>query len=579
MATDCAAELGIQLPKPSALSIVAFNKVLPAHWSHSNPIDILGDATAERYLNALDICLDDEQYDAVLVLLTPQAMTEPTEIAEAMVAHLAKRKKTKPVFTAWLGQSLVAQARQVFAKAGIPTFRTPESAVESMHFLMQYQHNQTLLMQVPEAMDNSTPDVEGARLIIQHALGQKRELLSATETRAVLRAFNIPITPAIEASDASAALIAAESLGFPVAFKINSPDITHKSDSGGVQLNITRASEVNEAFTNLIDRVKDHNPSARITGVTVEPMSKVKQARELLIGVTRDPIFGPAISFGSGGTAVEVLKDSTTALPPLNEFIARNLISRTKISKMLGQFRDLKPVNQDEIVRVLLHVSDLVSELPEIIELDLNPLFASPEGLIAVDARIRVARVSSTLKPYAHMAIHPYPADLQKQLTLPSGLKMQIRPIKPEDARMEEAFVASLSEKTKYLRFMQTVHQLSCEMLVRFTQIDYDSEMAFVALAQIKGKTLELGVTRYTRNPDGQSAEFALVVRDDYQHQGIGSRLLEVLIQHAQSKGLKILMGEVLAENHGMLELAKRHGFRAKAMLDDPGVIEVTLEL
>lgn len=579
MATDRAAELGIVMPAPQAESLASLNDVLPAHWSHANPVDILGDADAERYIQALDICLNDVNYDAVLVLLTPQAMTDPTSVAKAIVKHLKAKNTTKPVITAWLGERLVSQARQIFAKAGLPTFRTPEAAVEAIHFLGQYHQNQALLMQVPEALEDFTPDFEGARLIVQHALAQKRKVLSATETRAVLHAFDIPVTPVIEARDTSSALIAAETLGFPVALKINSPDITHKSDSGGVVLNVSHAADVPNAFRELMETVQAHEPQARLDGVTVEPMAKLKHARELIIGVSRDPVFGPAISFGRGGTAVEVDKDSHTSLPPLNAFMARKMIGCTKVSKMLESFRGMPAVNMDEIIRVLMRVSDLVSELPEINELDLNPIFAGPDGVMAVDARISVAQTSAMAPAYSHMAIHPYPAHLKTNVPLPNGLIMQIRPIRPEDARIEEDFVASLSEKTKYLRFMQSVQKISHEMLIRFTQIDYDREMAFVALTRIKGETIELGVTRYTTNPDGESCEFALVVRDDYQHQGIGSRLLEVLISHAQSRGLKVMMGEVLAENHAMLELAKQHGFKAQVMEDDPTVIEVALRL
>jgi len=580
MATDRAAELGIHLPKPSEAAMARLSECLPAHWSHNNPIDILGDATATRYTQALDVCLDDPSYDAVLILLTPQAMTDPTAIAQAIVDLLkAKKGQHKPVLTAWLGDRLVSEARTLFSKAGIPTFRMPEPAVEAMHFLTQYHQNQQLLMQVPEAMDNVVPDVEGARLIIQHALAEKRTLLTTTETRAILHAFHIPVTQAVEAASASHALIAAETLGFPVALKVNSPDITHKSDSGGVVLSLGSASEVPNAFKSLMERVKQRQPNANVLGVTVEPMARLQHARELIIGVTRDPVFGPSISFGSGGTAVEVLKDSCTALPPLNAFIARKMIASTKVATLLKAFRGQPAVNIDHIVQVLMRVSDLVSELPEVQELDLNPLFATPAGVIAVDARITVAKVSTVAKPYAHMAIHPYPAQLQKVLTLPNGTPIRIRPIRPEDARIEEDFVANLSEKTKYLRFMQTVQKLSCEMLVRFTQIDYDREMAFVAVTEQADNLIELGVTRYTTNPDGQSCEFALVVRDDFQHQGIGVRLLEMLIAHAQSRGLKVMMGEVLAENNGMLELAKRFGFKTQPLLDDPRVIEVSLNL
>lgn len=579
MATDRAAELGIEMPALQAESLAKLNQVLPQHWSHANPVDILGDADAERYTQALDICLDDSGFDAVLVLLTPQAMTDPCGVAKAIVKRLKARKTSKPVITAWLGESLVSDARQVFAKAGLPNFRTPESAVEAIHFLGQYHQNQALLMQVPEALEDFTPDFEGARLIIQHALAEKRKVLSATETRAVLHAFDIPITPAFEAHDTSSALIAAETLGFPVALKINSRDITHKSDSGGVVLNVSHAADVPNAFRELMETVQANLPQARLDGVTVEPMAKFKHARELIIGVSRDPVFGPAISFGRGGTAVEVDKDSHTSLPPLNAFMARKMIGCTKVSKMLQAFRGMPEVNMDEIVRVLMRVSDLVSEIPEINELDLNPIFAGPDGVMAVDARISVVQASPMAQAYSHMAIHPYPAHLKTSVPLPNGLIMQIQPIRPEDAHIEEDFVASLSEKTKYLRFMQSVQKLSHEMLIRFTQIDYDSEMAFVALTRIKGETIELGVTRYTTNPDGESCEFALVVRDDYQHQGIGSRLLEVLISHAQSRGLKVMMGEVLAENQGMLELAKHHGFKAHMMEEDAGVVEVSLVL
>lgn len=579
MAIDRASELGIKMPSPAHDTIEKLNKVLPEHWSHGNPIDILGDATAERYTKALDICLDDPNYEAVLVLLTPQAMTDPTAIAQEMVDLLKTKKNHKPVMTAWLGQTLVSEARDIFDKAGVPTFRTPEAAVEAIHFLGQYKQNQELLSQVPEAEESFTAKTEGVRLIINNALNQKRSILSSTETRAVLRAFDIPVTSVIEAKDAQAALVAAESLGFPVALKINSPDITHKSDSGGVMLNIQQPQDIAVAFKTMMERVSAYDPSARLEGVTVEPMAKAKDSRELIIGVSRDSVFGPAISFGSGGTAVEVLKDSATELPPLNDFVARKMINATKISKMLGEFRGSPAVDQDEIIRVLRRVSDLVSEIPEIDEMDLNPLFSSPTGLLAVDARITVKRVPANMPAYAHMAIHPYPNNLKQEATLPNGLKVQIRPVRPEDAQLEQNFVRGLSERTKFLRFMQSVKELSHEMLVRFTQIDYDHEMAFVALADVKGKTEQIGVARYTTNPDGKTCEFALVISDDFQGQGVGSRLMEVLIKHAQSRGLKQMRGEVLAENAGMLKLTKAFDFKPQTLLEDRTMILVTLDL
>lgn len=579
MATDRAAELGIRLPKPADSSMQAFNGFLPEHWSHSNPIDILGDAASDRYTQALEVCLDDPNYDAVLVLLTPQAMTDPTAIAQGMVELLKQKKSHKPVLTAWLGEKLVKEARHIFTQAGVPTFSTPEAAVEAMHHLAQYQENQTLLMQLPEALAHFNPDVEGARMIIHNALNQKRSILSSTETRAILRAFDIPITSAIEAKDAAAALVAAESLGFPVAFKINSPDITHKSDSGGVKLNIQRATDVATAFNAMIERVSQHSPNARIEGVTVEPMAKMSDARELIIGVSRDPVFGPAISFGSGGVTVEVMKDSRTALPPLNEFMANKMINCTKVSKLLDNFRGMPAADRDAIIHVLLRVSDLVSEIPEIQELDLNPLFATPQGILAVDARIVVERVSMAQAPYAHMAIHPYPANLVKEALLPNGDKMTIRPIRPEDAQLEADMFAKLSEASRYMRFMQPVKQLSQEMLVRLTQIDYDHEMAFIGTVDVAGKEVGLGVARYTANPDGQSCEFALTVVDGHQGQGIGGRLLETLIQHAQAHGFKEMLGEILSDNKPMLSLVRNYGFSTQILADDKTVTMASLTL
>lgn len=582
MATDRAAELGIQLPQPSEQSLKSMNEFLPKHWSHGNPVDILGDATGERYAQALEVCQNDELYDGILVLLTPQAMTDPTAIAESVIQFAKNTPKCKPIFTAWLGETLVSEARTQFRTHQIPTFRTPEAAVEAFAFLSAYHQNQQLLMQTPASADQACDqsDASGARLIIEAALSEHRTLLSSTETRAVMHAFGIPITPSIEATGANQAMVAAESLGFPVSLKINSPDLTHKSDSGGVKLNIRSVQEVRHEFTRMIEHVQELQPDAKILGVNVEPMYRSTHARELLVGVTRDPVFGPAITFGSGGTAVEVLQDRTIALPPLNEYIANKMISQTKVAKMLGSFRGLPAVNQPAIVDVLLRISDMVSQLPEIIELDINPLFADETGVMAVDARIRVENPPSHQAPYQHMAIHPYPSELIKHVQTQTGLELTIRPIRPEDAKMEVDFVNNLSKRSRYLRFMNNMQTLTPEMLSRFTQIDYDREMAFIATTENdRHETVEIAVTRYTTNPDGLSCEMAIVVRDDYQHQGVGALLLKSLIQHAKSKGLRQMEGEVLTENQGMLTLAKSFGFKVKPLMDDPQVMSISLNL
>lgn len=580
MATDLAAELGIAMPDVSAKTLDALNEILPKHWSHHNPIDILGDATPERYQKSIEICLNDEQYDAVLVLLTPQAMTNPTEIAKSIVELNKKHnQKNKPILTTWLGNSLVSEAREIFRKAHIPTFSTPEAAVEAFHFISQYHSNQNLLKQLPAPNQLSAVNPHGAKLIIHNALKEKRTLLNTLETRAILHAFEIPVTQAIQANNVNEVIIAAENLGFPVAFKILSDAITHKSDSGGVALNIQDANQAIDAYESMIERVNQNVPGVNAHSITVEKMMPLEDARELIIGVSRDPVFGPAISFGSGGTSVEILKDSSTALPPLNEFIAQRMINKTKISKLLNAFRGKAAVDKQQLVHILLRVSEMVCEIPEIVELDLNPVLANDKMSIAVDARIRVEKVAPGAALYSHMAIHPFPSHLEKTITTNSGLNVHIRPIKAEDAQLESEFVNNLSEHTKYLRFMQNVKQLSDEMLIKFTQIDYDQEMAFIAYSYDHNRQVEIGVTRYSINPDGTSCEFALVVRDDYQHQGIGSHLLESLIDHARQKGLTTMNGEVLKENKGMLQLAKLHGFSAQTCEDDPQIMLVNKSL
>jgi len=585
MATDRAAELGLKLPALNEESLTKLNAFLPEHWSHGNPIDILGDATSERYIKALDVCLADDQYDGVLVLLTPQAMSDPTGIAEAIIDYTqAKDAETgleKPVFTAWLGDSLVNAGREKFSEAKIPTFNTPEAAVEAFSFIATYHQNQALLMQTPAPADQrcQVTDSEGARCIIDTVLSSHRNILSSTETRAVMHAFGIPITPAIEVSDATQAMVAAESLGFPVSLKINSPDLTHKSDIGGVKLNLHTVQEVRSEFSKMIERIKSEQPEANILGATVEPMYKHPHTRELLIGVIRDPVFGPAITFGSGGTTVEVIQDRSIALPPLNRYLAKKMIERTKVAKMLKAFRGLPPVNHEAIIDTLIRISDMVAQLPEIHELDINPLFSDDEGVMAVDARIVVKTLPRNHKAYQHMAIHPYPNELVKIQETAKGLPITIRPIRPEDAKLELDFVQNLSQRSRYLRFMNSMQTLTPEMLSRFTQIDYDREMAFIATTQDSGNTIEIGVTRYTTNPDGKSCEMAIVVRDDYQHRGVASALLNSLIEHAKAKGLRKMQGEVLSENGPMLSLLRQFDFKLHTMAEDRNIIEIELDL
>ncbi|MGC9457635.1 MAG: GNAT family N-acetyltransferase [Halothiobacillaceae bacterium] len=576
MATDRAADLSVPLATLAPESLKALDAFLPAHWSHGNPVDILGDAEPERYEKALAVCLKDRNVHSVVVMLTPQAMTDPTGCAEAVI-RVAK-DSSKPVMACWMGETLVNEARTRFDEVGIPQFRAPESAVEAIAALLAHRRNQALLMQTPAAMPREAPaDVAGARLIIEAARAEGRKILDMRESKAILSAFRIPTNASILARSPNEAMLAAETLGFPVALKISAPDLSHKSDSGGVRLNIRSAQSVRQQAAEMLDQIRTQHPDLRVDGVTVEHMSDRHNARELLVGILRDPVFGPVITFGMGGTAVEIMRDRALALPPLNATIIERMIEQTRVSRELGAFRGMPPVRREAIVDVLLRISEMACELPEIGGMDINPLFANDEGVMAVDARIELAPPVHGAEPYAHLAIHPYPAHLAETWAAPNGRIVHIRPIRPEDAEAEQAFVRSLSEESRLYRFMRPLEELTPEMLVRFTQIDYDREMAFVAVVEDTqtGRDLEIGVARYAIQPDGRSAEFAVVISDDWQGQGLGSHLLDVLMASARHRGIHELEGEVLSDNHSMLALAERMGFTRYPIEEDDSVVRV----
>jgi acetyltransferase len=574
LATDRAVELGVKVPQPNAETMKQLDEALPRHWSHANPVDILGDAEPERYAKAVSACLKDTAFDGLLTILTPQAMTDPTAAAEAVVKAAAKSRK--PVLSCWMGDAQVAEARALFLKKRIPHFPTPEAAVAAFANLATYNRNQQLLIQVPGPLeDRSAPDAEGARLIIEGVLAEGRHTLSHLESKAVLSAFRIPVVHTIEARTSAEALVAAQSVGFPVAMKISSPQVMHKSDVGGVRLNVSNAHAVRSVFQQMMEEVKSLKPDAQISGITIEPMYKTGSGRELMVGVVRDPVFGPVISFGAGGTSVEIMRDRSVALPPLNEFIIRNMIGRTRIARLLDRYRHLPPVDMAALEDVLLRVSDLVCELPHVREIDINPLIADPSGVVAVDARISVDFVQPAQDRYGHMAIHPYPSDLVSSYQLGDGTNVTMRPMRPEDAAIEADFVHNLSDESKYFRFMQAMHELTPEMLVRFTQIDYIREMAFIAVTEVGGRETQIGVARYTVNPDGETCEFAIVVADDWHKRGIGSQLMHRLLDTAKSRGLKIMEGEVLANNRNMLQLIENLGFATHPDPEDPTVVTV----
>jgi acetyltransferase len=579
MAADRASDLNIELARFNDDTMESLNKVLPDVWSHGNPVDIIGDAPPERYRAAIDTCLKDPGVDGTIVILTPQAMTEPEEVAKAII-ELADHHK-KPILTSWMGGNQVVSARKLFNNAKLPTFRTLENAVDAFHYLSSYQENQRLLLQTPakSSRRHIEPDTEGARLIIESALAEQRKVLSEPESFALLGAFRINAVRNGIARSANEALILAESMGFPVAMKIYSPDITHKTDAGGIRLNISNAQVVRSTYRDLIEQVKDTRPEARVEGVTVEQMYHSPNGRELLIGIVRDPVFGPVISFGSGGTTVEVMGDSAIALPPLNRRLASDLIDRTKAAKLLEQFRHMPPANREALIDVLLRVSTMACELPWIQEMDINPMIIDDLDAIAVDARIMVDFPRPSTDPYNHLAIHPYPVNLVNRTQLPNGTNIVIRPIRPEDADLEQTFTRQLSNEAKYFRFMSSVQELTPEMLTRFTQIDYHNEMALIAVTDEGNHEIELGVARYVTNPDKKSCEFALVVSDQWQRQGIAHKLMHQLMEIARDRGLERMEGEVLSNNFKMLDLMKSLYFNISTSAEDSSIKEVVVDL
>jgi acetyltransferase len=568
MSADHAAQLHISTPNFDPMTMARLNEILPKSWSHQNPIDILGDATPKRYQDAITACLQDNNVDGLLTILVPVTMSEPEKVA-AEVINAAKHTN-KPILACWMGQQQVQSSWQLFSDNHLPYFNTPESAVEAFSYLANYHLNQQLLLQIPDPLSYQIkPDVNAARLIIEAALAEKRKILTVIESKAILIAFGIPVTQSLVAQTANEALNLAKSLGFPVVMKILSPDISHKQEVGGVQLNITNAETVPQIFNEMIERAKQKEPRAKILGVTLERMYKNPNDRELMIGMLQDKIFGPVISFGAGGSLVEVMQDRALALPPLNQFIVKRLITQTRSAKLLSAFRNMPAANLEAIENILLRVSEMVCELPHIKEMDINPLVANENEAIALDARMVVDYPATSHVPYSHMAIHPYPRYLVREWQLTDGTPITIRPICPEDVKLEEDFISHLSEHSKYLRFWGHFRELTPEMLIRFTQIDYDREMALIATHQENNNERCIAITRYAMNPDQESCEFAIIVTDEWQNKGVGSYLLRRLMDVAKSKNIKYFVGEVLANNIDMLTMVRNLGFNIQNS-DDP---------
>jgi acetyltransferase len=571
MATDALIRGGGRLAQLADETLQRLDQYLPATWSHGNPVDIVGDAPAERYVRTLQDLLADPQSDAVLLIHAPTAIVPSDAIAAACVP--VARAAQRNVLSCWLGAAAVEKARRTFVDAGLPSYDTPEDAVYAFLKMAEFRRNQESLMQIPpSAPTDFSADVDTARSVVGKALDEGREILTEVEAKDVLRTYGIPVVATrIATSPENAARLAGE-MGFPVALKILSPDVTHKTDIGGVALNLESGQAVREAAQAMDARLRRLRPEAHLTGFTVQPMAQRPGSHELIIGAATDATFGPVILFGHGGTAVEVVADRAIALPPLNVALAREVISRTRISRLLAGYRDRPAADQDAICGVLIRTAQLVADIPEIVELDINPLLADAQGVIALDARIRVAPARTT--GTERFAIRPYPKQLEEAVSL-SGSPILLRPIRPEDeARLKQLIDQSRPEDI-YFRFFGALRELPHSQLARFTQIDYDREMAFVA---IDADNELLGEVRTVTDPDNEQAEFGILVRSSAQGKGLGHALLEKMILYCRARGTKELFGDVLPNNSRMLALADNLHFQRGRPPGD-GVARISLRL
>ncbi len=578
MAADAAAAAGLTLAPLSPATREALNAVLPANWSHDNPVDIIGDAPAPRYVATLEALLADPAAGTLLFMHAPTAIVPAPAIAEALLPLLERHPGR--VLAGWLGEAAVRGAREAFQSRGIPCYATPEAAVQAFAQLVSYRHNQDELTQCPPvgvAGGTAVPlDKAAVAACIDTALAEGREWLTEPEAKALLAAAGVPVVGTrVVPADPTAAAEAAVALGLPAVIKILSPDITHKSDVGGVALNLESAEAVHQAATTMLARVARLQPAAAISGFTVQPMVRRPRAQELIVGASVDPLFGPVILFGQGGTAVEVLADRALALPPLNRPLAAALVRRTRVTKLLAGWRDVPPADTAAVERTLVAVSELLAAEPRMAELDINPLLADADGVIALDARVRVSAAAPG--GAARFAIRPYPAELVQPQSW-QGQTLTVRPIRPEDEAQHRAFLERLSPEDLRLRIFYSRRTLPRSELARLVQIDYEREMAFVAVVPTAdGREETLGAARAACDPDNDTAEFGVIVRSDLKGRGLGLRLMQALIDHLQQRGTRRLVGTVLAENTGMLALCRRLGFAIGAAEDGAHAVERSL--
>jgi acetyltransferase len=585
LAVDRLSELG-GIPAPiTPETREKLNAVLPPTWSGSNPVDIVGDADSARYAAALKVLLADPGNDAILVLNVQTAIAPADEIATIVTGIVRTYreqhgKAAKPVLAAWVGAD--QKIGDMLSRAGIPNYPTEDDAVRGFMYLVKHREVMTALTQVPPAMTSDfTPDIEAARGIVVAALADGRHWLDPIEIKRMLDAYGIAMVPTFAAADAEQAVARANDLfaqGATVVIKIMSRDIVHKSDVGGVVLNLTTPESVRAAAADIIARAKALRPEARIAGVIVQAMVVRPKARELILGLADDPTFGTVVVFGHGGTAVEIIDDKALALPPLDLQLARDLIERTRVSRLLRGYRDVTAVKQDALETVLVRIAQMAADIPEIRELDINPMLADANGVLAVDARVVVGKVERKFggSGPANFAVRPYPSQWHRNIEVKDGWRVFVRPIRPEDEPLLHELLKHVTSQDLRLRFFAPM-KITHEFIARLTQLDYARAMAFVALDEATHELV--GVVRFHSDSIYESGEYAILLRSDLKGRGLGWALMQLIIEYARSEGLKTISGDVLQENSIMLEMCRKLGFEIKTDSVDPGICDVRLKL
>lgn len=582
LATDALITTGGELAPLSPETMEKFNEFLPSAWSHNNPIDIIGDASPERYAKALEVAAEDPNSDGLLVILTPQAMTDPTATAE-LLKNYAK-KFDKPVLASWSGGKEVAAGEAILNKAGIPTFEYPDAAAQAFTFMWQATENLRMLYETPSLPDDAlgAPDREKAQKIIAHVHATGRDLLTEAESKQLLAAYGIPTTPTVIAASAEEAVKAAEEMGYPVVLKLHSETITHKTDVGGVKLNLQNAEEVAAAFRAIQTSVSEKTGAEHFLGCTVQPMVKV-EGYELIVGSSIDPQFGPVLLFGSGGQLVEVFKDRALGLPPLNTTIARRMIERTKIATALKGVRGRPPVDMAALEKLMVRFSQLIAEQPYIKELDINPLIASPETILALDARVVLFDKNTPESELPKLAIRPYPNKYVAPWTMKNGQQVIIRPIRAEDEPLMHKFHESLSDRTVYLRYLSPMllsERVTHERLARMTHNDYNREIALVVEGEENGERAIFGVARLSKlRGEEETARLSMLISDKFQGQGLGKELIHRIIEIGRNEQIKRIIAATSPDNEIFINLCRKAGFSTISRNPQTGMVEAVMNL